>query len=249
MASYEEKEMTIQRFNYRKLPAIVTVVAMAIIQVLSTSVATTSASPTIALADADLSAESRTLDAFVTDLVVFDKKNAELRKRASLTRTEFGAHEQSANDLKRRLSAIQDAVRETIRKLKASGQWENLDQTVLAKISDPTSQNFLRTEGGFKKILEDTASGLSNNANQISAPLDVLRNKVQGTLVEPNRPPLASLAVRVAYTPPRAMFARSLRCIIVANHNILIQAVGKKLTSGQLDQFVCYCGGDCGSAT
>lgn len=204
--------MTIRRFNYRKLPAILTVVAITLIQVVSTSVATTSASPSVALTDADLIAEGRTLDSFATDLEGFEKKSAELGKKASLTRVEFDSHERTANDLKRRLFGVQNAVRDVIRKLKAAGQWDNLDQVLLTKINDTKFQNFIRAEGGFKKLLDEAASGLSNGANEISTPLDVLRNRVQGAVFGPGPAFHTSQAIRVVYTPRPAMLLVGLSC-------------------------------------
>jgi hypothetical protein len=243
--------MNKQKFNYSKLTAICAVVATILIQVVSTSVATTAASPSVAFTEADLSSESRTLDSFVTDLAKFDSKGVELAKKASLTRAEFATQEQSANDLKRRVSGIQNALRDAIRKLKAAGQWDSLDQTVLAKISDPNFQSFVRNEG-FKKTLEETASGLSNDANQISSPLDGLRNKVQGAVFEPGTPSLASLAVRVAYTPPPAMLAFNLRCRLASvrlGFTGLFHGQGHS-TNEAIRNFNCQCHGtDCPGAS
>jgi len=233
--------MTKQRFNYRKLTAIAAVVATILVQVLSTSVATTSASPSVTFTDADLNSESRTLDSFVGDLVKFDKKSVELGKKASLTRAEFAGQEQSANDLKRRVSEIQTALREAIRKLKAAGQWDNLDQTLLAKISDPKFQSIVRNEG-FKKTVEDAASGL--DANQISTPLDVLRNKVQGAVLEPGTSLQALRAVRVAYTPSPAMFGLNLRCRLSSIRLAFSGLAHGSPTSGAKVNFNCHCYGD-----
>jgi hypothetical protein len=234
--------MTKQRFNYRKLTAISAVVATILVQVLSTSVATTSASPSVAFTEADLSSESRTLDSFVGDLATFDRKGVELGKKASLTRAEFAGHEQSANDLKRRLSGIQSALREAIRKLKVAGQWDNLDQTVLAKISDPKFQSFVRNEG-FKKTLDEAASGLANDANQISASLDVLRNKVQGAVFEP-RESRQLRAVRVAYTPSPAMFGLNLRCRLSSIRVGFSGLVHGSPNAGARASFNCHCFGE-----
>ena len=224
---------------------------------LSTSarvISSPSASPSGAFTEVDLSSESRTLDSFVTDLAKFDRKGVELGKKASLTRAEFAAHEQSANDLKLRVTGIQNALRDAIRKLKAAGQWDNLDQTVLANISDSRFQAFVRSEG-FKKTVEETASGLSNDANQISAPLDVLRNKVQGLVLQPITPSLASRAVRAAYTPPPAMLTFNLRCRLAG---VRLGFTGlfhgstssRNLINGAIFNFNCQCfGTDCNAAS
>ena len=230
-----------QRLNYRKLTAICAVVTTMLIQVVSASVATTSPAPSVAFAEADLSSESQTLDSFATDLGKFDKKGGELAKKISLTRAEFAAHEQSANDLKRRVSGIQNALRDAIRKLKAAGQWDNLDQTVLAKISDSRFQTFVRTEG-FKKTLEEAASRLSDDANQISNPLDALRNKVLGAVFEPGTQSLASRAVRVSYTPP-AMLALNFRCRLASLRYGFRFVLERQDVSDAVANFNCQCFG------
>jgi hypothetical protein len=177
---------------------------------------TTSARPLPGtVADANLSAESRALDSFLADLAKLDKKSVELSKKSSLTRTEFDAHQRTADDLKRRLSAVQNALRDAITKLKAAGQWEQLDQIVLAKISNSKFQEFVRRDG-FKRTLEVAASTLSNDANEIDSPLGILRNKVQAqvqdSIYTPGRGGLALRAVPVANTPPPALFKSKARC-------------------------------------
>ncbi|MBI3653495.1 MAG: hypothetical protein HY231_20895 [Acidobacteria bacterium] len=165
--------------------------------------------------DANLISELQALDRLVNELSLFDKKVAELNKQSSLTRAEFETHQRLANSLKNRLSAMQSTLREIIRKLKATGQFDNLDAIVLAKISDAKFQSRVRRDG-FKKVLEETAANLSGNANEISAPLDLLRNRIraqaQDSLFEPNHSLLASRAVAVAYRPTPVVFTFNLRC-------------------------------------
>jgi hypothetical protein len=234
--------------NYRKLTVISAVVTMMLAQIVTTSVATTSPVPSPAYADADISAESRTLDAFVIDLGTFDKKGAELAKKASLTRAELDSHERTANDLKRRVSGIQSALVEAIRKLKAAGQWENIDQIVLAKISDSRFQDLVRREG-FKKTLEEAASGLSNHANEIVGSLDVLRNKVkaqaQDPIFEPANSTVASRVIRVAYTTAPAMFAFNIKCRLAylrVGFSGAVKSNGQP-TDRSVNAMQCYCEG------
>jgi hypothetical protein len=166
-----------------------------------------------AAVDADLRTESRTLESYLDDLAKLDKKGLELSKKATLTRVEFEAHQRTADDLKRRLSAVQNALRDAITKLKAAGQWENLDQLVLAKITNAKFQELARRDS-FKKTLETAAASLSNNASEIDSPLSVLRDKVraQNFDAESEISTLASRAVRVASPPAPAAFASRLRC-------------------------------------
>jgi hypothetical protein len=151
----------------------------------------------------DLNSEGRILDDFVNDLGRFDKRSAELGRKVSLTADEFSTHQRLADDLRRRVSTVQDALRQIVAKLKGGGQFDNLDQTMLAKVSDPDFQAIVRREG-FKKVLEEAASRLSNSASEVVSLPDILRNKVRAraadAIFEPGRPALALRAVPVAYT-------------------------------------------------
>jgi FtsZ-binding cell division protein ZapB len=106
--------------NRRK--AVVLLALAATIALMSLQLARSARTVVGVVADADLSAEARVIDSFVNDLGKFDKKNSELSKKATLTRTQFDAHQREAESLKGRVSGVQNALREAIRKLKAAGQ-------------------------------------------------------------------------------------------------------------------------------
>ena len=217
------------------------------------SIATTSgmtspiASAGTALSDAEISSESRLLDAFVTDLGRFDKKTADLARKVSFTSSELEGQQRVADDLKRRLSAVQNALRQIIIKLKASGQWDRLDEAVLAEVSDPVFRELSRRES-FKRTLEDAASGLTNSANDISKPLDALRSKVKAQLQEPvSEPASARLAARplpVSYSSAGPVFNVSFKCRVAFLRVGFSRAIN---SSGQASTFAttavrCYCG-------
>jgi hypothetical protein len=187
----------------------------ALISLMGLQLATSARTAAAGLADADLSAEDRIIDSFVNDLGKFDKKGLELGKKASLTRLEFDAHQRDAEALRNRVSGVQNALREVIRKLKAVGQWDNLDQIALAKVRNSTFQDFVRGKG-LKRTLEDGALNLSGDAGDIAKPLDSLRRKIQAQAsdggFESGSSSLASRAVRVAFEPEPAVFRDSLRC-------------------------------------
>jgi hypothetical protein len=168
-----------------------------------------------ALSDADLSAEERFVSGFVNDLGKFDKKSLELSKKASLPRQEFDAHQRDGENLKNRLSGVQNALREVIRKLKAAGQWDNLDAIALTKCSTPAFQDFVRRDG-FKRTLDAVAANLSGDASEISKPLDLLRNRIQSraseTVFAPQPQTLAARSLRVAFRPEPAVVGAGLRC-------------------------------------
>jgi len=216
-------------------------------QIIPASVATNSNGPALAAGDADLSAENRTLEGFLTDLDKFDMRNAELSQKESLTREELNLHERTGTDLKRRVSKIQDALREVIRKLKAAGEWDNLDQIVLAKISDGRVQDFIRREG-FKKLLEDTALGASSSSDEIVRPLDKLRNRVKAQTqksFEPANSTTFARLVHVAFSPGPVMTTTGLRCRISLLRQGLSAGFSKHGGSSKAadNAALCYCFG------
>ena len=238
--------------------AIICAVATAIFsKLVPTSVATipSGAVSTPAIGDADLSAESRTLDDFLTAVGNFDTKNAELARKESLTREELNTHEGAANDLKQRLSGVQNALREVMRKLKAAGEWDNLDKIVLEKIHDARMQDFIRREG-FKRILEQTASGGSTDADEFVRPLNLLRNKVRAQIQNSFEPSDSRIfrVSRVSFTPSVVMAATGLRCRLSMLREGLSAGFSDNgsASKGSLDAVQCHCfglsagGRDCG---
>src|SRR5713101_4805775 len=128
------------------------------------------------IADVDIQAEGRTVDTYVHDLNAFHKRAAEFSRKRSLTRDQFNSLERESDGLKQRLSSVQSALNEIMKKLKAAGQWDGLD-TRMSKISNPTFRE-VADEIGFKKTLQELALGATSNADQISAPLEPLKIKI-----------------------------------------------------------------------
>jgi hypothetical protein len=236
-------------FSYRKLTVVCAVVIIMLAQIVTTSVATPSSATTPAFVDTDLDTESRTLDTFVDDLGKFDKHGRELGKKASLTAAELDLHERTANDLKRRVSGVQSALGAMVRKLKAAGQWNDLDEIVLAKVGDSNFQDFVRREG-FKKTLEELSSGLSNNTNELINPLDALRNRVKAQAQDPSFGPansiLAPRLVRVGYTTAPVMFATNAKCRLAQLRRGFGAAFSKsgRPSPHAANAVGCYCSGN-----
>src|SRR5947209_1084955 len=163
-------------------------VLMAVVGLIATSAARTSkvtASPVAAdsLSDVDLSAEARIVNTFVKDVFTFDKRAFELNKRTALTHEEFNSLKHDSDELKNRISAVQTALQGAITKLKAGGQWDDLDATLLARVTNAKARSLFQQKS-FKLELEEAASNLSGNADELALPLDRLRLKVSG-LQEP----------------------------------------------------------------
>ena len=76
--------------------------------------------------DVDLRNEQQTISRYADDLIVYENQAAELGKRATLANTDFDPLQRKSDDLKGRLSGVQNAVREIVRKLKAANEWDDL---------------------------------------------------------------------------------------------------------------------------
>jgi uncharacterized protein YukE len=238
-------EMRNAKFNYRKFVTLCAVLAIVALQSVANS--TSAGLRANATPEADVSAEGRILDSFADALAALEKKQIELGKKATLTRAEFDAHQRNANDLRNRVSAVQNALQEIIRKLKAAGQWDNLDSLVLAKISDSRFQDFARREG-FKRILEAAATGLSTDANEITNPLDSLRNKIRAQAQDlrfaPDQSPMALRAIPVAYAPANTAFAVSFKCRVGWLRFGVTKAILGHPSQTSTNQVNCSCMGD-----
>jgi hypothetical protein len=234
------------KVSYRKLMAVCAIVITIFLQNVSSSVGIAPQPASAALTTLDLAPESRTLDAFFNDLVKLDKGTAALRKKDSLTSAEFEAHQRAADALKRRLSEVQDALREVIRKLKAAGEWdEGLDARVLTKISDPRAKELFRRDS-FKKSLEEAASQLSSDSDQIDSSFGTLRNKVRAQLQDSifgsSGSALPLRTVRVSYAPaPPTIVAFALRCRLASVRVGISGFVHGQATQAANDALSCAC--------
>src|SRR5262249_35095908 len=107
----------------------------------------------------------------------------ELNKRPSFTHSEFDPLQREANELKRRLANVQNAVRETVTKLKAANQWNEFDAILLSKTTNTKAQAQFR-KLSLRQTLEDASSQLTNDQSEISNPLDNLRSKLTASVYQ-----------------------------------------------------------------
>src|SRR2546421_4220180 len=106
------------RFDRLTVGVLFAVVAMVGGWSMSASSAKSPAPTSAAAPDVDLSAELNALDSYVKDLRAFDKKCGVLNKRAAFTAVDLDPLQRNADELKGRVSSLQNVVREAIRKLK-----------------------------------------------------------------------------------------------------------------------------------
>src|SRR2546429_2122075 len=146
------------RFSYLKLTAVVAVLAMTLVPSVRRSTAKNQPSPVAnAAPDADLANEERVLAKYFDDLFAYDKQAAELSKKASFVRADLDTLQRKSDDLKGRLSPLQNSIREIVRKLKAANEWEDLDITTAAKITDASHKSFFQ-QTSFKQVLVEASN-------------------------------------------------------------------------------------------
>jgi Tfp pilus assembly protein PilE len=222
-------------FSYLKVSAVVAVLAIALIPSLRTSTAKNQVSPVTT--GADLANEQRVIAKYFEDLIAYaDEVVVQDKKRASLLRADLDPLQRKSDDLKGRLSAVQNSVREIVRKLKAANEWEDLDRNVSATITD-AGQKSLFQQTSFKRLLEDSSNNLSSHGNEISAPLDNLRKRLT------SRYGGAELQiVRAGYESPALPGAPdSLGCTIGKLGLVAIKLAGGKPTNAAFDAVFHQC--------
>jgi hypothetical protein len=226
--------------NNRQIAALCAILTLALIAgatfTPASSVATNS---TIAAPDlrSDLSGEVRTLETYSNDLAAYNKQIAQLAKKATVLRTEIDPLERKSNDLKGRISGVQNAIREIIRKLKAANAWNDLDARLVASSTNGRLRTFFQ-ENSFRQELEEAAAGLGSQATDISAPLDSLRRKITGQSFAPARD---FAVVRVAYSPAPTVKFVSLGCTIGRIQIKIIHVVGGNMSDQTCDKVSCAC--------
>jgi hypothetical protein len=194
-------------------------------------------------ASLDINAEIRAVDTYVNDLGKLEKKRLELSKKTVLTRAEFAVLQTTTDDLKRRLSGLKNTLQEVARKLKAAGQWDNLDATVLAKIDDARLQALLR-QLSVKQLLDNAATTTSADTEELSQPLDLLRIRVKAQAPETGfASPLSLRPVRAAYAPQPAWTTTSFRCRMSLLRFGLSKAFSAsgEASQGSINAGNCFC--------
>ena len=168
------------KFGYLKLSAVVAVLALALITSMRTSTAMNQPSPMAnPVPAADFANEERTIAKYADDLLNYEIEVERQGKRAALASADFDPLQRRSEDLKGRLSGVQNSIREIVTKLKAANEFDDVDTRVAAKITNPKHRSFFQ-QISFKQQLEENSNGLASQANEISTPLDNLRKKLTG---------------------------------------------------------------------
>ncbi|PYS71942.1 MAG: hypothetical protein DMF69_08970 [Acidobacteria bacterium] len=200
--------MTSARSSYFRLTVVLAVLAIVPISAIRSSTATNSPSPSLnTFPGADLANEERVLAKYFDDLVTYDKQVAEVSKRTAFVSADLDPLQRKADDLKGRLTVVQNSVREIVRKLKAANEWEDLDTSIAAKITDTSQRSFL-LESSFKHLLEESSNNLTTYSTDIKLPLDNLRKRLASRQSEGSDFDI----VRAGYEAPTPFLLSGLQC-------------------------------------
>lgn len=229
------------RFSYLKLTAVVAVLAITVMAGGRPSTATTQP-PLVATpaADANLSNEERALAKYCDDLEAYDQEIAQLGAKATLVSADFDPLKRKSDDLKGRLSGLQNTVREIVRKLKAANEWDDLDKTTATKITDAKLKSFVE-QNSFKQLLEESSNNLTSHGNEISIPLDKLRKKLTSRTFYPYGEGADLQIVLAVYEAPAPAQFINLRCSI-AFLRLRLAIRLNRLTMDDVDRVNAACG-------
>jgi len=226
--------------HFRKT-ALFTVLAATLIQGATASTVTPTATPSAA-ADPNLSIEQQFLERYFNDLRAYDRGCSQVAGKAQVHASDIDPLQRKSDDLRQRLSDVQRTIGEVIRKLKAANAWDDLDQKVLARLTDPR-QRALFQPSGLKAALEEASTSLGSRGNEISTPLETLRKKVTSQLIDGT-----GSVVLVGYSSPRPNPLTSpsrLRCLGGKIRLGLIHRLGGTPTTNTFDEVCCAC--NCGA--
>lgn len=187
----------------------------------------------------DLANEERVIARYSDDLAAYDKQVAELGKRARLTNADLEAIERRSKDLESRLTEVQNAAGDIMRKLKAANEWDSLDSEVASKITDSRKRNFFQ-QSSFRQLLEESAGSLSSRKNEIGVPLEGLRKKLASRFGDSANFQI----VNAAYSAPPAapMMIKSARCMLAGMRFGVSGLIhGSDVTKRAGDGLACYC--------
>jgi len=227
--------------NYLKWTPFAVLLAIAFTLSMRSSTANDQPSPeTSAAIRVDLANEDRVLGKYLDDLVDYEHECWRIGQRARLVSGDLDVVQRRAFDLKNRLSEVQGALQEAVRKLKAAKEWDNLNTTIAARITDPKERREFE-ELNFKQLLEDSSNSLTSHSNEISAPLDNLRKRLTSRNLFLYRDGALAIVPAAYRPPPPPMFLVSVKCLIAGAKLSIVGAMGNKSNPHSTDVWSCAC--------
>ena len=197
------------RFGYDKAAVSVAIAAMILVQTMAVA---RNAHAFPVATSLDIASEHRSLQSFDVTLAKLETTCADLSKKASIATLELASAKSQADDVKRRVSEVQQTIRSIIDKLKAAGEWDGLDAKLLAKITNQRVRSLLRDNGGPRRILEDAASQFGRLSADVDSLVQKLNSKVRAQLDSRPATDLSLRVVLVAFRPEPVKFGDRVRC-------------------------------------
>jgi len=222
------------RFSHLKLSALIAVFAMTLVPYPRTS-AGSRLSPIVT--GADLGNEQRIIAKYAADLVAYDKQTQALGKRARLVSSDLDDVQNRSEDLKRRLSEVQNAVREVVRKLKAANEFDDLDTNIVARITDSRDKSYFQ-QNSFKKLLEDASNDLASYGSDVTTPVDNLRRKLTSRTASPSGDSLIR-----AHHAAAPFFRNGLQCMLSNIQVGIVWRMGGTEDRAHQNTRICACYG------
>lgn len=189
--------------------------------------ATTATAPAVV----DLANEERVINRYSEDLAAYERDLLQLSQRARLVSADLDPVQRKSDDLKNRLTEVQNTVQSVARKINAANEWADVDALIAKNVTEPRLRSLLQ-ERSFKADL-DEAANLSSQRDEISTPLDGLRKKVARHANSDLR------LVDAAYASPFARVGLGCRIGIVGLKITI--AVGKTPSKEQADRVFNRC--------
>jgi len=237
--SFEKRRRKMKSgFNYLKVTALLVVCAVVLLPSQRESKATNlpASAPFVS---ADVANEKRVLAKYSDDLFAYEKECAQLGKRARLVSGDLEPIQRRSEDLKGRLSEVQNAIREMVKKLKAANEWDDLDTKILSRIADSRDKSFFE-QNSFKKLLEDSANSLVSYGSDVNLPLENLRKKLASRSISPNGD---VRFVNAGYVTPAPYTRLGLACVMANLRLGIGWAVDGREEQGHQNARICACSG------
>ncbi|MEW6211902.1 MAG: hypothetical protein AB1631_26335 [Acidobacteriota bacterium] len=203
------------------------IIAGATALVLCFTIAATGARTTaMPAADINLSAEEQTIASFDNLLNRFDRSGSDLDRKAAVTRIEFNSVKAQADEIKKQIPQMQQAIRSLISRLDSARLFASVEAKLAAAIRNENVKSSIRAQGGLRRILEQSASQSSGLATEIDSLLEGLTRKVSA---RDGGSDLSLRAVRVAFVQGAGPAGKRFRCTLT-----LARATIEMATKGEL---------------
>jgi hypothetical protein len=238
-------EMTKAKSNYSKLAALCAVLAMVLTQNVRPSLATAPPMDDTFKA-VKIHFETQTISQYRENLITFLKSVDELLAKPSVSKAELAKVTQTADNLKRQASEVAWSVEAIIKKLKASGEWNNLNTLIQAKIKDRRVLSLLTQNSNINDRLLRAADEIRTGSGiSLDGSVRGLNSKVIGQQIHPvtNREAQVSgfNVVRVGYHPATFRKLGFFACVVLGVF-VISKIINGDITEDEVNQFLDNCG-------